>query len=172
MRHRVNKYFYSAYNAGSYGERLYKHHFGDLYNKLFNKESDGNILVTPKYPDIEEVVGAIHDAGGIAVLAHPYLYENIDSIPRLIECGIDGIEVWHPSATEAQRAELKKLATKNKLLMTGGTDFCGLYNRYPVSVGDIDVPDDAVTKLLGYKAKIRRMQKKAQKAAEEAAKSN
>lgn len=47
--------------------------------------------------------------------------------------------------------------------MTGGTDFCGLYNRYPVSVGDIDVPDDAVTKLLGYKAKIRRMQKKAQK---------
>ena len=53
-----------------------------------------------------------------------------------------------------------------------GTDFCGLYNRYPVSVGDIDVPDDAVTKLLGYKAKIRRMQKKAQKAAEEAAKSN
>lgn len=86
--------------------------FGDLYNKLFNKESDGNILVTPKYPDIEEVVGAIHDAGGIAVLAHPYLYENIDSIPRLIECGIDGIEVWHPSATEAQRAELKKLATK------------------------------------------------------------
>ena len=146
--------------------------FGDLYNKLFNKESDGNILVTPKYPDIEEVVGAIHDAGGIAVLAHPYLYENIDSIPRLIECGIDGIEVWHPSATEAQRAELKKLATKNKLLMTGGTDFCGLYNRYPVSVGDIDVPDDAVTKLLGYKAKIRRMQKKAQKAAEEAAKSN
>ncbi|MBS1473082.1 MAG: PHP domain-containing protein [Oscillospiraceae bacterium] len=78
--------------------------FGDLYNKLFNKESDGNILVTPKYPDIEEVVGAIHDAGGIAVLAHPYLYENIDSIPRLIECGIDGIEVWHPSATEAQRA--------------------------------------------------------------------
>lgn len=56
--------------------------------------------------------------------------------------------------------------------MTGGTDFCGLYNRYPVSVGDIDVPDDAVTKLLGYKAKIRRIQKKAQKAAEEAAKSN
>lgn len=146
--------------------------FGDLYNKLFNKESDGNILVTPKYPDIEEVVGAIHDAGGIAVLAHPYRYENIDSIPRLIECGIDGIEVWHPSATETQRAELKKLAAKNKLLMTGGTDFCGLYNRYPVSVGDIDVPDDAVTKLLGYKAKIRRMQKKAQKAAEEAAKSN
>ena len=27
MRYRVNKYFYSAYNAGSYGERLYKHHF-------------------------------------------------------------------------------------------------------------------------------------------------
>ena len=112
----------------------------------------------------------IHGAGGIAVLAHPAFLDNFDEIDDYIEMGLDGIEVWHPSATETQRAELKKLATKNKLLMTGGTDFCGLYNRYPVSVGDIDVPDDAVTKLLGYKAKIRRMQKKAQKAAEEAAK--
>ncbi len=80
--------------------------FGDLYNKLFNKESESNILVTPKYPDIEEVVGAIHDAGGIAVPAHPYRYD-IEPIPRLIECGIDGIEVWHPSGNQYS-AELKK----------------------------------------------------------------
>lgn len=44
--------------------------------------------------------------------------------------------------------------------MTGGTDFCGLYNRYPVSVGDIDVPDDAITKLLGYKAKSEECRKR------------
>lgn len=140
--------------------------YGDVYNKLFNKNIEGNILVSPKYPDIEEVVGAIHDAGGIAVLAHPYFFDNIDSLPRLVELGLDGIEVWHPSATEEQQEELKKLAVKNKLLMTGGTDFHGLYNEFPISVGDIEVPDDAVTKLLGYKSKVKRMQKKALKAAE------
>lgn len=141
--------------------------YGDLYNKLFDKSTEGNILVNPKYPDMAEVVGAVHDAGGIAVLAHPYYSDNIDSIPRLVECGIDGIEVWHPSATQEQQAELKKIATKYKLLMTGGTDFHGLYNEKAISVGDVDVPDDAIAKLLGYKAKIRRMQKKALKAAEE-----
>lgn len=140
--------------------------YGDVYNSLFNKDTEGNILVSPKYPDIEEVIGAIHDAGGIAVLAHPYFSDNLDSIPRLVELGLDGIEVWHPSANETQQAELKKIATKNKLLMTGGTDFHGLYNEFPISIGDIEIPDDAITKLLGYKSKIKRMQKKAQKTAE------
>ena len=143
--------------------------YGELYRKLFDKSVPGNIAVTPKYADIIEVLTAIHDAGGIAVLAHPFLFDNLDSLPRLLENGLDGIEVWHPSATEAQQAELKKLATKNKLLMTGGTDFHGLYNFNTVSLGDVTAPDDAVSKLLGYKAKQKRLAKKAQKAAEAAA---
>lgn len=139
--------------------------YGEMYHKLFDKDSPESVLVTPKYPDIEEVLTAIHDAGGIAVLAHPYFFDNLDSLPRLIENGLDGIEVWHPCATEEQQAELKKIATKNKLLMTGGTDFHGLYNLAPVSIGDVLTPDDAMAKLLGYKAKQKRLARKAAKAA-------
>lgn len=139
--------------------------YGEMYHKLFDKDSPESVLVTPKYPDIEEVLTAIHDAGGIAVLAHPYFFDNLDSLPRLMENGLDGIEVWHPCATEEQQAELKKIATKNKLLMTGGTDFHGLYNLDPVSIGDVLTPDDAMTKLLGYKAKQKRLARKAAKAA-------
>lgn len=139
--------------------------YGEMYHKLFDKDSPESVLVSPKYPDIEEVLTAIHDAGGIAVLAHPYLFDNLDSLPRLIENGLDGIEVWHPCATEEQQAELKKIATKNKLLMTGGTDFHGLYNLDPVSIGDVLTPDDAMAKLLGYKAKQKRLARKAAKAA-------
>ncbi len=142
--------------------------YGELYHKLFDKTVPGNILVTPKYSDIAEVLTAIHDAGGIAVLAHPYLDDTLDSLPRLLENGLDGIEVWHPAATEEQQAQLKKLATKNKLLMTGGTDFRGLYNTEQVSIGEVSAPDDAVAKLLGYKARQKRLAKKAQKAAEAA----
>lgn len=140
--------------------------YGDMYHKLFDKDSPDSVLVSPKYPDIEEVLTAIHDAGGIAVLAHPYFFDNLDSLPRLVENGLDGIEVWHPSATEEQQAELKKIATKNKLLMTGGTDFHGLYNLDPVSIGDVLTPDDAMAKLLGYKAKQKRLARKAAKAAQ------
>ena len=139
--------------------------YGEMYHKLFDKDSPESVLVTPKYPDIEEVLTAIHDAGGIAVLAHPYFFDNLDSLPRLIENGLDGIEVWHHCATEEQQAELKKIATKNKLLMTGGTDFHGLYNLDPVSIGDVLTPDDAMAKLLGYKAKQKRLARKAAKAA-------
>ena len=139
--------------------------YGEMYHKLFDKDSPESVLVTPKYPDIEEVLTAIHDAGGIAVLAHPYFFDNLDSLPRLIENGLDGIEVWHPCATEELQAELKKIATKNKLLMTGGTDFHGLYNLDPVSIGDVLTPDDAMAKLLGYKAKQKRLARKAAKAA-------
>lgn len=142
---------------------------GDLYDDLFTKEGSNSILVTPKFSDIEEVVTAIHDAGGIAVLAHPFVYGNLDSLPRLIECGLDGIEVWHPSANDEQRAQLQKLAQKHKLLMTGGSDFHGLYNNYPVSIGDVLTPDTAMDKLLGYKAKQKRLLKKQQKLAAEAA---
>ena len=146
--------------------------YGELYNELFSKDSPNNILVDPKYPDIEEVIGAVHDAGGVAVLAHPYMFDNLDSLPRLIECGLDGIEVWHPSADEAQQDELRKLATKHKLLMTGGTDFHGLYDDKVISIGDYGTPDDALSKLMGYKAKQKRLLKKAQKLAEEKAAEN
>ncbi len=142
--------------------------YGELYRKLFDKSVPGNISVTPKYPDIKEVLTAVHDAGGIAVLAHPILSDNLDSLPRLLENGLDGIEVWHPSADEEQQAQLKKLAAKHKLLQTGGTDFHGLYNIDCVSIGDVTAPDDAVTKLLGYKARQKRLAKKAQKAAQAA----
>ncbi len=143
--------------------------YGKLYDRLFSPESEENILVTPKFPDISEVITAIHDAGGVAVLAHPVMSDNLDSLPRLIENGLDGIEVWHPSADEENQSQLKKLAAKYKLVMTGGTDFHGLYNRQSISLGDVGAPEDAIAKLKSYKARQKRLMKKAQKAAQESA---
>lgn len=141
---------------------------GDLYKKLFSRESEENILVVPKYESVETVVGAIHEAGGIAVLAHPCKFHCENILDDIVASGIDGIEVFHPSANDEQRAELKKYATKNKLLMTGGSDFHGLYNEYSVSIGDCVTPDDCLKALLSYKSRQKRLQKKlAQQAAGE-----
>lgn len=141
---------------------------GDLYKSLFTKESEDNILVVPKYENVKDVIDAIHTAGGVAILAHPVKSGCVDILDDYIEYGIDGIEVFHPSANEEEQATLKKYASKNKILATGGSDFHGLYNEYKVSLGDYATPDDCLHSLLTYKSKQKRLQKKlaAQQSAE------
>lgn len=139
---------------------------GDLYKELFTPESENNILVVPKYDSVQNVIDEIHTAGGIAVLAHPVASGCIDYINEIIEMGIDGIEVFHPSADDEQQAMLKKVAASHKILMTGGSDFHGMYNQYNVSLGDYSTPDDCLHALLGYKSKQKRLQKKLAQQAE------
>lgn len=133
---------------------------GDLYKSLFTKESEDNILVVPKYENVKDVIDAIHTAGGVAILAHPVKSGCVDILDDYIEYGIDGIEVFHPSANEEEQAILKKYASKKKILATGGSDFHGLYNEYKVSLGDYSTSDDCLHSLLTYKSKQKRLQKK------------
>ena len=101
--------------------------FGDLFHALFSRESETNVLAPTKYPSIEEVLEEVHGAGGIAVLAHPAFYDNFDEIEKYIDLGLDGIEVWHPSATEDDVHRLTEICKAHDLLMTGGSDFHGIY---------------------------------------------
>lgn len=73
----------------------------------------------------------IHDAGGIAALAHPGLLNIADEnqleklIQNLINIGMDAIEVYYPQHTAEQTERFVQLAKQYDLLMTGGTDFHG-----------------------------------------------
>lgn len=134
--------------------------FGDLYNMLFKKESRINVLMESTYPEPAEIIEAIHEAGGIAVLAHPGFYDNFELLEELIPLGLDGVEVWHPENTPEQQELLINIAKKNDLLMTGGSDFHGAYNAYPVKLGEYGPDEDNVAKLLSYKAKKRRKLKR------------
>ncbi len=137
--------------------------FGELFDRLFKKGSPDCIAVGNTYADPFEVIKVIHEAGGIAVLAHPGFYNNFELLDELIEEGLDGVEVWHPANSEEQIESLKKIAKKHGLLMTGGSDFHGAYNATPVNIGDYGPPDECVTELMNYKAKLRRKQKKLEK---------
>lgn len=143
--------------------------YGDLYNALFSPDSSTNLLAPIKYPDVKEVIDEIHGAGGIAVLAHPYKYDNIPELDKYIEMGLDGVEVWHPSATGENIEEISAICQKNKLLLTGGSDFHGMYGRHNVTLGTCITPDEHLDKLMGYKAKKKRAARRAEKEAEKAA---
>lgn len=142
--------------------------YGKVYEELFSADSENNIIVKPSFKDAKTVIDAIHTANGIAVLAHPAKYGGYDTAVRFASYGIDGIEVWHPSADENLTAQLLSYTKKNKLLATGGSSFHGLYNKDTLTVGSYCTPKTQLQELLGYKAKIKRLQKKleAQSAAE------
>ncbi len=130
--------------------------FGNLYDELFTKESDVNVITDAKFPEPSDILSAIHEAGGIAILAHPDLFDSLELLDELIALGLDGVEVWHPQSTEAQIDYLKAVAEKNSLLMTGGSDFHGMYSKGKISIGDLVTPDDQLRLLLNYKARKRR----------------
>ena len=76
-------------------------------------------------------VDTIRGAGGIAVLAHPFLLKMPDPadmdhlLMSLKEMGFEGIEVYYPEHPPHATALYSELARKHDLLMTGGTDFHG-----------------------------------------------
>lgn len=129
--------------------------YGELYDKLF-APGQGSALVEAEYPDTREIMDLIHSAGGIAVLAHPGVYDSYDLMQELVESGLDGVEVWHPSHSETETAELLAFTRLHGLLSTGGSDFHGMYTRTARPLGSTSVSDEIVQSLLTYKDKRRR----------------
>ena len=109
--------------------------YGSVNDKLFAAPY-GECLVTREYPDVNFVLDLIHSSKGIAVMAHPVMFNNVELLKELIEAGkIDGIEAYHFSATPQRQKELEELAKKHDLIVTGGSDFHGLYNCTMTHIG-------------------------------------
>jgi 3',5'-nucleoside bisphosphate phosphatase len=72
---------------------------------------------------LEEGIQMIHNAGGVAVLAHPYCFKNPTHIEEMITLGLDGLEVWHREHRPRDVNKLIRLAEKHHLFVTGGSDF-------------------------------------------------
>ncbi len=139
--------------------------YGELYDALFSPDSETNILAPVKYPEVTEVLEEIHNANGIAILAKPIENDNVAEIDKYVELGLDGVEVWHPSASDEDIEMLAGICKKKKLLQTGGSDFQGLYGKRTVTLGSCTTPDEHFDKLMGYKAKKKRAQRKAEREA-------
>lgn len=83
--------------------------------------------------NVKKLISAIHNAGGIAVLAHPACYWalNLEKLVKdLIDIGLDGIEIYYPYPRFRSivkfhsSAKILKIAEKYpNLIKTGGTDF-------------------------------------------------
>ena len=92
-----------------------------------NKNSIFYINENKDYIDLNETIKRIHDAGGLAFLAHPYIYpfENVDKTIEeiLAETDIDGIECEYSNFTQEETKRAKELVKKYNKYMSGGSDY-------------------------------------------------
>lgn len=92
-------------------------------------EADWVRIFSVNHP--KKAIEAIHDAGGIAVLAHPAccFTPSLDRLAKnLVKLGLDGMEVYYPYARHRKIVKfhtvknVEKIADKYNLIKTGGTD--------------------------------------------------
>ncbi|MDR0639736.1 MAG: hypothetical protein LBG27_12700 [Spirochaetaceae bacterium] len=110
--------------------------YGPLYTRLFGP--GGLAAVTARYMSAEEAVRLIRNCGGRAVLAHPFQYDTMGFLPRLVERGLAGIEYRHPTQTPERQEAVIKQARRYGLFRTGGSDFHGFYSENPIPLGAMD----------------------------------
>lgn len=93
-----------------------------------------------------QAIALIHDAGGLAVVAHPGLARTEEALPALLEAGIDGIECFHTKHSPSASEYYISLAEQNNLLVTGGSDCHGMNKGKPL-IGSIKLPYEYVRQL-------------------------
>jgi len=93
-----------------------------------------------------EGIELIHQAGGLAVMAHPGLNRTDEIIPALADAGLDGIECFHTKHTTAMSEHYLEIADQFNLLVTGGSDCHGFSKGKPL-IGTVKLPYDCVEKL-------------------------
>lgn len=111
----------------------------DAFSELLQK---GRSAYVPHYRlEVAEIISLIHQAGGMAVLAHPKLIWNDEIVEDICRSGIDGIEAFYPQHNPEDTAHYLALAEKYQLLPSGGSDFHGFPTRYPTELGIFTIED-------------------------------
>ena len=109
----------------------------------------------PKFKmSASEAIELIHQAGGVAVLAHPGLNHSDSVIPSMVDAGLDGIECFHTKHSTSIAEHYLEIADQFHLLVTGGSDCHGMSKGKPL-IGSVKVPYQHVEKLKSRAAEIR-----------------
>lgn len=103
---------------------------------------------------VKKVVNLIHQAGGVAILAHPAYFFTIDELEKVVIDGIDGIEINHPLHNEEMKKFYINFAKSNNLLISGGSDFHG-FNDDEKNLGQSFIPSSYVEQIIEKTKKIR-----------------
>ena len=116
----------------------------ESYEEAFIRflRNGGPADVSKELPRLSEALKALHGAGGIGVLAHPGHWVTDRDVHRMVDYGLDGIEIYHPSHDEMLSEYYTKLAQSKGLVMTGGSDYHGMRAGDEENLGRIGLSVD------------------------------
>lgn len=129
---------------------------GELYQQLFATEG-GLCSRELEYPDVYDALELVHSAGGIAVMAHPSVYDGMELMVELAQKGrIDGIETEHPRIPPEHQAVIHQTAATYGLIQTGGSDFHGFLSGRPNPLATCVTPDGWINALFDRKRNVKK----------------
>jgi hypothetical protein len=99
----------------------------------------GAAFVPKERLSIEDAIAIAHEAGGLAIWAHPGDGGRRERLEPLVAAGLDGLEVKHPSHSAEDMKRLQALADFFGLLPSGGSDWHGSSDG-PRRLGNMNVP--------------------------------
>jgi 3',5'-nucleoside bisphosphate phosphatase len=109
----------------------------------------------PKFKmSAKHAIALLHQAGAVAIMAHPGLNRCDEVIPAMVEAGLDGIECFHTKHSTPTVERYLEIAERFRLLVTGGSDCHGSSKGKPV-MGTVKLPYPYVEKLKARGAEIK-----------------
>jgi predicted metal-dependent phosphoesterase TrpH len=112
------------------GSVFFRRHVSNPQSPFYIDESD---LI----PSVGRVADTIHQCGGKVFIPHIYQYDaKADKLLRELvsQYSIDGVECFYPSFTDAQTGFLLDFCQKNRLLVSGGSDYHGTNRSNTIGV--------------------------------------
>ncbi len=134
-------------------EKGYIEEIGDAFTEEFIA-GGGKAYVEKKNVLPAEAIEVILKAGGIPVIAHPYIINHGKSlgkeeIARLKDVGLKGVEVYQTKHNKKITKKYKKIAEELGLLITGGSDYHG-ENSPGILPGDTGMNQEELDQLESY----------------------
>ncbi len=126
--------------------------FGEAFWKYIGNSGPAYVPKSKILPN--EAIDLVHRAGGVVVLAHPFVNEMHKQVETLVDLGLDGLEVCHYSHSRQKVRELEKMAIQFDLLPTGGSDYHGRQD-HEGEIGSDPVPLEYLTNLKERALEIR-----------------
>ena len=110
----------------------------DAFDRYLGNGRPG--FVAKEQLSMRDAIALIHSAGGLAIVAHPGQSGTRERVEVLVNSGLDGVEVKHPSHSNEDVLRLSALVDHFRLVPSGGSDWHGLAG--PRTLGLMKVPGE------------------------------
>jgi predicted metal-dependent phosphoesterase TrpH len=113
------------------------HDFRDAFMRYLG--GSGSAFVPKDILTIEDAIAMAHEAGALAIWAHPAEGCRRERLEPLVSAGLDGIEIRHPSHSSEDMKRLQALTDFFGLVPSGGSDWHGAADG-PRRLGVMNIP--------------------------------